>query len=90
MVEQRLSWSDAKKYCEAMEARLAQPDNQEKNEIIKAKLRNLQDQCWFGLRKVAENQWQYTDGSALGFSDWYLGREIIVFQLYIALLGLIL
>ena len=79
MVKQKVTWSEAKTCCEAMGARLAQPDNQEKNEIIKAKLLNLQDQCWFGLRKVAENQWQYTDGSALGFSDWGLGKEIIVF-----------
>ena len=79
MVELRVTWSEAKTYCEARGARLAQPDNQEKNEIIKAKLLNLQEQCWFGLRKVAENQWQYTDGSALGFSDWGLGKEIIVF-----------
>ena len=81
MVEQKVTWSEAKKYCEARGARLAQPDNQEKNEIIKAKLLNLQDQCWFGLRKVAKNQWQWqADNSALGFSDWGSGREIIVFN----------
>ena len=81
MVEQLVTWSEAKMYCEARGARLAQPDNQEKNEIIKAKLRNLQfDQCWFGLRKVAkiQGQWQ-ADNSALGFSDWGSGREKIVF-----------
>ena len=81
LVEKKVTWSVAKRYCRRKgkrKGRLAQPTNQEQNEKIKAKLLNLQDQCWFGLRKVAKNQWQYTDGSALGFSDWGSGREIIV------------
>ena len=77
VVEQRLPWSEAKTHCEARGGRLAQPDSLEKNENIKAKLQNIQEQCWFGLRKVADNQWQYTDGSAIGFTDWGSGRGSI-------------
>ena len=81
MVEQRLTWSEAKAYCEARGDKLAEPDSQEKNEKIKAELNIEVDtwmQFWFGLRKVANsNQWQYTDGSALGFSNWGSGREIL-------------
>ena len=79
MVEQRLTWSEAKGYCEARGGRLAQPDSQEKNENIKAILQNIREQCWFGLRKEANNQWQYTDGSAMGFTDWGSGRASKIF-----------
>ena len=82
MVEQRLTWSEAKGYCEARGGRLAQPDSQEKNENIKAKLQNIREQCWFGLRKEAENQWQYTDGSATGFTLWGSGRSSIFIPAY--------
>ena len=79
VVEQSLHWSGAKTHCEARGGRLAQPDSQEEHDRIKAKLQNIQGfrQFWFGLRKVANNQWQYTDGSVLGFSNWGSGREIL-------------
>ena len=80
VVEQRLTWSEAKAYCEARGDKLAVPHSQEKNEKIKAELyidRQTYMQFWFGLRKVANNQWQYTDGSVLGFSNWGSGREIL-------------
>ena len=77
VVEERLSWSGAKTHCEARGGRLAQPYSQEENEKIKAKLQNIQGQCWFGLRKVAENQWQYTDGSDTGITTWGSGRGSI-------------
>ena len=80
VVEQMLTWSEAKAYCEARGDKLAEPHSIEKNEQIKAELyidRQTYMQFWFGLRKVANNQWQYTDGSVLGFSNWGSGREIL-------------
>ena len=82
VVEQKLTWSEAKTHCEARGGRLAQPYSQEENERIKAKLQNIQEQCWFGLRKEAENQWQYTDGSATGFTLWGSGRSSIFIPAY--------
>ena len=82
VVEQRLTWSEAKGYCEARGGRLAQPDSLEKNENIKAKLQNIQEQCWFGLSKVADNQWQYTDGSATYSTPWGSGRGSISIPAY--------
>ena len=73
-----LTWSEAKTYCEARGGRLAQPHSKEENEKIKAKLPNINEfrQYWFGLRKEANNQWQYRDGSAMGFNSWGSGRTI--------------
>jgi len=70
VVTQKLPWSEAKAYCEARGGSLAKPDSQEKNDQIIAKLQDIQEQYWFGLRKMANGQWQYTDGSAMVFTDW--------------------
>mgnify|MGYP001363389826 FL=1 len=79
LVEQSLHWSEAQTYCEARGGRLAQPDSQEEHDRIKAKLQNIQGfrQFWFGLRKQANNQWQYTDGSTTAFPAWGSGRGSI-------------
>ena len=77
VVEQKLTWSEAKTYCEAKGGRLAQPDSEEKNENIRSKIRSIQfSHFWFGARKVSNNQWQYTNGSTLIFSDWAPGKGI--------------
>ena len=77
VVEKRLTWSEAQAYCGATGGRLAQPDSQEEHDRIKAKLQNIQGfrQFWFGLRKEANNQWQYTDGSTTAVTAWGEGRN---------------
>ena len=77
MVEQSLTWSEAKTYCEAKGGRLAQPVSQEEHDRINSIMPNINEfrQYWFGLRKEANNQWQYTDGSAMGFPAWFPGRD---------------
>ena len=70
LVGKALSWDDAENICASKGTKLAQPDSQAKNENIKTKLRNFRMQIWFGARKVANNQWQYTDGSALAYYNW--------------------
>ena len=76
VVEQRVTWSEAKTYCEAWGGRLAQPHSQKEHDRIKSKLSNINEfrQYWFGLRKEV-NGWQYTDGSTVGFSSWGPGRD---------------
>ena len=77
VVEQKLTWSEAKTYCEAKGGRLAQPDSEEKNENIRSKVGSIQfSHFWFGARKVSNNQWRYTNGSTLIFSDWARGKGI--------------
>ena len=77
VVEQNLYWAEAQTYCEARGGRLAQPDSQEEHDRIKAKLQNIQGfrQFWFGLRKQANDQWQYTDGSTTAVTAWGEGRD---------------
>ena len=78
VVEQNLYWAEAQTYCEARGGRLAQPFFQKEHDRIKAKLQNnreFRQQYWFGLRKEANNQWQYTDGSTMGFIGWEPGRD---------------
>ena len=71
-----LNWNEAKEFCAARGAQLAQPDSQAKNENIKANLpSNDPTQTWFGAR-IVNNQWQYTDGSTLLFTNWNPGRGI--------------
>jgi len=69
VVKTAVTWTGAKKRCENMGARLAQPVNEEENEHIKSELLDINNQVWFGLEKV-KNVWQYTDGSVPGFTDW--------------------
>ena len=77
VVEQSFTWSEAKTYCELRGGRLAQPVSQEEHDRINEKMPNFNEfrQYWFGLRKEANNQWKYTDGSAMGFTAWYPGRD---------------
>ena len=77
VVDQSFTWSEAKTYCELRGGRLAQPVSQEEHDSINSKMPNINEfrQYWFGLRKEANNQWQYTDGSAIGFNAWGSGRD---------------
>jgi len=73
LVKKLLNWNEAKEFCALRGGQLAQPDSQAKNENIKANLpSNDPTQTWFGARKV-NNQWQYTDGSTLLFTNWNQG-----------------
>ena len=81
-MEEAVSWFNAEKSCAARGTQLAKPDSQAKNENIKAKLRDFQSklnrdtQFWFGARRDATNQWRFTDGSSVGFTDWAPGKSL--------------
>merc|ERR1740128_1369893 len=63
--------------CTAKQARLAQPDSQPKNaEIVRAILEFGGVEPYFGASKDPNglNQWQYTDSSAVNFTDWRSGQ----------------
>jgi len=80
LVKKLLNWNEAKEFCAARGAILAEPDSHAKNEDIKANLpSNDSTQTWFGARKV-NNRWQYTTdlismhyGYTLSFTNWNPG-----------------
>ena len=75
LVKKDVSWNEAQEFCTARGTRLAQPDSQMKSDNIRANIPTNSPQSWFGARKVI-NQWQYTDGSTLTFTDWSQGKCI--------------
>ena len=79
LVQEKANWFQAKDACAARGAQLAIPDSQEKNENIRSKVSSIQfSHFWFGVRKMLNNQWQYTNGSTLIFSDWAPGKGISI------------
>ena len=78
-MEEKLNWFDAKDACTARGERLAQPDNQGKNQFLTEKLRTTTDitsgGVWFGASRNPQNisQWLYTDGSELAITSWSSG-----------------
>ena len=84
LVQEEVNWFQAKDACAGRGGRLAQPDSQEKNENIRSKISSIQfSHFWFGARKVSNNQWQYTNGSTLIFSDWASGKGISISDAYL-------
>ena len=79
LVKDKLNWTDSRDSCSAMGARLAQPDSKPKNtEIVRGILDLGGWEPFFGASKDPNglNQWQFTDGSAVNFTDWRPGRGI--------------
>ena len=84
LVQEEANWLQAKDACAARGGRLAQPDSQEKNENIRSKISSIRfSHFWFGARKESNNQWQYTNGSTLIFSDWASGKGISISDAYL-------
>ena len=82
MLKYPTTWFLAQKACTARGARLAQPDNSLKNDFIAEKLKSVgQTTCWFGASKHPDgnpnktaDQFTYTDGSLVNFTNWDKGR----------------
>ena len=80
LVKERVNFTDARDACAAMGGRLAQPDSQPKNdEIVRGIVKFGGEVPFLGASKDPNglNQWQYTDGSAVTFTDWRPGRAHI-------------
>ena len=82
VVQQGMKWTEASATCDAMGARLAQPDTQEKNNHIVENIRSIGVQnYYFGasrypngdLNSPVTDQWMYTDGSPVDFNNWEPG-----------------
>ena len=76
---QKSSWPEARDTCIARGGRLAQPDDQGKNQFLIEKLRTKADftseGAWLGASRNPQdiNQWLYTDGSEVAFTSWSKG-----------------
>mgnify|MGYP002052320038 FL=1 len=74
-----MSWTKAAEFCTARGSRLVQPDSQEKNDFLVAKIQSFfPASIWMGIKRdPIDKQLSYTDGSIVNFNDWGKGRKII-------------
>ena len=83
LVKSELSWQEAADACTqaAQQAQLAKLDSKLKSDLAMEKFRLLRATsnafgAWFGVRRDpnANNNWIFTDGSAVNYTSWGLGR----------------
>ena len=83
LVNQESTWNEANGVCTGRGARLVQPDSQEKSIFLIEKLRTTKgfysSGAWLGASRNSQetNQWLYTDGSEVVFTNWKSGRGIL-------------
>ena len=80
----KLSWSDARKSCQADGGDLASVVDQETNEFIK----NLGNTySWIGGYRVVDDQdvWGWTDGSVWSYKNWASGKPDNLQQTVVAM-----
>ncbi len=76
----KLSWSEAKAFCEAKGGYLAKIDSAEENATLvsefKPTVQNYSyEYFYFGANdKEVNGQWHYTDGSSLPYTNWLNGQ----------------
>ena len=79
LVKSELSWQEAADACSSKQAQLAKLDSKLKNDLAMEKLRSFNERetgAWFGASRDpnANNNWIYTDGSAVDYTNWGPGR----------------
>ena len=83
LVKSELSWQEAADACTqaAQQAQLAKLDSKLKSDLAMEKFRLLRATsnafgAWFGARRDpnANNNWIFTDGSAVDYTSWGPGR----------------
>ena len=82
VVQRGMKWKEAMRTCALMEAKLTEPDTQEKNNHIVEKIRSIKVQnYYFGasrylngdLNSSMTDKWTYTNGSPVDFNNWIQG-----------------
>ena len=69
--KEKLSWYDAQKKCQGMDANLFKVNNRADNELVKRHLDDKVKSTWLGATdEETEGLWQWYDGSNLTFTDW--------------------
>ena len=72
LIKKSLSWSVAEGYCNKLGGHLASVHSLEENDFISG----LADgEYWIGANDMkTEGQWVWSDGSALGYTNWFAGE----------------
>ena len=92
LVKSELSWQEAADACTqaAQQAQLAKLDSKLKNDLAREKLRLIKPigawfGAWFGARRDpnANNNWIFTDGSAVNYTSWGPGRGKLLINMKI-------
>uniref|UniRef100_A0A914VA19 Uncharacterized protein n=1 Tax=Plectus sambesii TaxID=2011161 RepID=A0A914VA19_9BILA len=79
IVDQKLNWNDAEKYCETTlpNGRLASIHNAFDGAIISTWLAFLSTDPWFGGFQTGALPFQYTDSSPLDYTNWTPGEPTL-------------
>uniref|UniRef100_A0A914VCK4 C-type lectin domain-containing protein n=1 Tax=Plectus sambesii TaxID=2011161 RepID=A0A914VCK4_9BILA len=79
ILEQKLTWNDAEKYCETTlpNGRLASIHNAFDGAIISAWLPFLSTDPWFGGIQLGALPFQYTDSSPMDYTNWTPGQPTL-------------
>lgn len=81
LVEEHLSWDDAKKRCEEMGGHLLVIDDRNEQEFIQSALRKFREanqklpegtDVWMGLYKNKEKKWMAVTGKEQVYTKWYV------------------
>ena len=88
-MEEELNWFDAKDVCVARGAQLVQPNSELKELSIREKFRSINQtiDVWLGAtqhpngdpNEAPGDQYLYTDGTTVGFTNWGPGRHISIY-----------
>ncbi|XP_049338839.1 C-type mannose receptor 2-like [Astyanax mexicanus] len=77
VVNNKLNWTEAQKYCRENFTDLATIENQEEMDAVKAAVNGTSGHFWIGLRQIPEQQdgsWIWSDKSNPSYTDWNTGE----------------
>ncbi|KAG9274665.1 macrophage mannose receptor 1-like, partial [Astyanax mexicanus] len=73
VVNYKLNWTEAQKYCRENFTDLATIENQGEMDAVKAAVDGASGYFWIGLRQNPKS-WIWSDGSNSSYSNWYPGE----------------
>ena len=73
MVIDKKNWMDAESECVKNGAHLTSIHSEEENAFVES---NLDHQnAWTGFNKMYKGEWEWTDGTAVGYERWTPGGK---------------